>query len=73
MNDVMPGSDELGFLVILNKSSEYNLDLDGASSFFGPERGQSSLWTAGCASAFVGSDETVSREKLCVSLLASIT
>ena len=45
MNDVMPGSDGLEFLVILNKSSVDFSDLGEAGS----------LWTAGCASALVRS------------------
>ena len=55
MNDVMSGSDGLGFLMILNKSSELRFETGRSELIFGPGRGQCSLWTARCARALVGS------------------
>ena len=52
MNDVMPGSDGLGFLVILNKSSELSLDLDEASEDSG--LGEASLFVDGGVGSRVG-------------------
>ena len=44
----MPGSDGLGFLVILKKTGGWDLDLDEASWFFWPGRGQ---WVYGLRGA----------------------
>ena len=54
VNDVMPGSDGPGFLVMLNKSSELRFELRRSELSFGPGRGQSSLWTVRFARALVG-------------------
>ena len=40
MNDIMPGSDGLGFSVILNKSSELRFGLRRSELIFGAGRGQ---------------------------------
>ena len=63
----MPGSDGLGFLVILNKSSELRFGLRRSELGFESVRGQSTCLMWG-AHAFFGSDETVSIEKVCVSV-----
>ena len=49
MNDVMPGIDGLGFLVILNKSSELRFGLRRSGLIFRTWVRPASLWTAGCA------------------------
>ena len=62
VNDVMPGSDGLGFLVILNKS-ELRFALRRGKLIFGAWRDQSS-WGLRDAPRVVGSDETVSIVKI---------
>ena len=64
VNDVMARSDGLGFLVILNKSSELRFGLRQSELGFKSGRGQFSCVAAGCARAFVGSDKTVSIVKI---------
>ena len=59
VNDVMPGSYGLGFLVILNKSRELRFGLRLSELIFGPGWGQSSYSLVG-ALRVVGSDGTVS-------------
>ena len=59
VNDVMPGSDGLGFLVILNKSSELRFGLGRSELIFGPGWGRSSYELRGaharCLSQWVES------------------
>ena len=55
MNNVLPGSDGLGFLVILNKSSELRFELRRSELIFRTWARPVSLWTAGCACALVES------------------
>ena len=65
----MRGSDGMGFFVILKKAVSWDLDIDEASWFFGPGRGQSSYGLGG-APHVVGSDGTVRIAKIvCLSLL----
>ena len=72
VNDVMPGSDGLGFLLILNKSSELRFELRRSELIFRTWARSVQLFAAGCARAFVGSDETVSIVKIvCLSLSSS--
>ena len=59
VNDVMPGSDGLVFLVILNKSSELRFGLRRSELIFRTWARSVSLWTAGSARALV---ESVPRE-----------
>ena len=54
MNDVMPGSDGLGFLVILNKSSELRFELRRDLLGFESGRGQSSCLLQGARSRLLG-------------------
>ena len=73
----MPGSDELGFLVILNKSSELRFGQTKRIDF--SDLGEASEFVdCGVRVRVVGVSElkaddgrTVSREKLCLSLLVS--
>ena len=55
MNDVMPGSDGLGFFVILNKSSELRFGLRWSELIFRTWVRLVQLWTAGFARALVES------------------
>ena len=79
VNDVMPGSDGLGFLVILNKSSELRFGLRRDELGFESGRGQCSVDNGvparvGWVSELKADDgRTVSIEKLCFSLLVSKT
>ena len=59
----MPGSDGLGFFVILNKSSELSFGLRRSELIFGPRWSQSSYGLGG-APRIVGSDGTVSIVKI---------
>ena len=52
VNDVMPGSDGLGFLVILNKSSELRFGLRRSELIFRTWARPVRLWTRGCARVF---------------------
>ena len=56
VNDVMPGSDGLGFLVILKKSSELRFGLRQAELGFESGRDQSS-YGLGCVPALSGQME----------------
>ena len=47
MNDVMPGSDGLGFLVILNKSSELRFELGRSELIFRTWARPVQLWSEG--------------------------
>ena len=55
VNDIMPGNDGLGFLVILNKSSELRFGLRRSRLTFWTWARPASLWTVGCARGLVAS------------------
>ena len=54
VNDVMPGSDGLGFFVILNKNSELRFGHRWSELIFGPGWGQSSYGLGGAHASLLG-------------------
>ena len=66
MNDVMPGSDVLGFLVILNKSSELRFEAGRSELIFGPGWGQSSYGLGGARARLFGQHRKIVSLSPCV-------
>ena len=68
VNDIMPGSDGLGFLVILNKSSELRFGLEQSELIFWTWARPAQLWSRECAMRCWVRWNSQHSKKLCLSL-----